>query len=124
MGRQYVVGVDIVEIPQEAIDRFMKWNSLSFAKNQIFDRKLVQYLLVRCTKMKYLKKNRINGDIVDFITGEQSARSYKPLQKITNCVRAIFRNIIHPRQWRSATCRFVWAIQGRARQENGRCIGA
>lgn len=70
-GRQYVIDFEIVEIPQAAVDRFISWNSPTFSKNVSFDRELVQYLLVRCSKMTYLKKGRINEDVIQFVTGEK-----------------------------------------------------
>lgn len=59
----------LVEIPIEAIEKFIKWNALPFKQNEVFDKKIVFALLFICVDDEKILAGLVHDDVKQFIKG-------------------------------------------------------
>lgn len=71
----------MVEIPLEAIDKFIKWNQQPFDTKEIFDQKMVFALLFICADDDKIIANMLHDDVKQFLRGTKKNNFYLYCQR-------------------------------------------
>lgn len=61
----------LVEIPNEAIEKFIKWNQPPLKVNEMFDKKMVFALLFICVDKEKIIEGLVYNDVKVFLKGIQ-----------------------------------------------------
>lgn len=59
----------MLEIPKNAIDKFVKWNLQPFKFDELFDKKIVEGILVLSSELEKLGEYIVDDDVAKFVNG-------------------------------------------------------